>query len=134
MFVYCFFFSSRRRHTRCALVTGVQTCALLIYIDTGENDSAAIAALASGQVDAIYRLGIPTLELAERIPNVVIASSVSAQTGVIRMHVTKAPFDDLRVRQAMILAADNAENLKLAHRGMGTIGEDRKSTRLNSSH
>src|SRR3546814_14254660 len=28
--VDCFFFSSRRRHTRCALVTGVQTCALPI--------------------------------------------------------------------------------------------------------
>src|SRR3546814_2127927 len=26
-----FFFSSIRRHTRCALVTGVQTCALPIY-------------------------------------------------------------------------------------------------------
>src|SRR3546814_7710639 len=26
-----FFCSSRRRHTRCALVTGVQTCALPIY-------------------------------------------------------------------------------------------------------
>src|SRR3546814_4340070 len=29
-FLCCFFFSSRRRHTRCALVTGVQTCALPI--------------------------------------------------------------------------------------------------------
>src|SRR3546814_10709543 len=28
-----FFFSSRRRHTRCALVTGVQTCALPIWLD-----------------------------------------------------------------------------------------------------
>src|SRR3546814_3488721 len=28
---FCFFFSSGRRHTRCALVTGVQTCALPIY-------------------------------------------------------------------------------------------------------
>src|SRR3546814_16544935 len=28
--VACFFCSSRRRHTRCALVTGVQTCALPI--------------------------------------------------------------------------------------------------------
>src|SRR3546814_14081067 len=28
--VLVFFFSSRRRHTRCALVTGVQTCALPI--------------------------------------------------------------------------------------------------------
>src|SRR3546814_8085310 len=32
-FAFCFFFfSSRRRHTRCALVTGVQTCALPIFI------------------------------------------------------------------------------------------------------
>src|SRR3546814_1855638 len=44
----CFFFSSRRRHTRCALVTGVQTCALpiciedvqesVVYITEGEFD------------------------------------------------------------------------------------------------
>src|SRR3546814_1494921 len=34
----CFFFSSRRRHTRCALVTGVQTCALPIYnVDFSEH-------------------------------------------------------------------------------------------------
>src|SRR3546814_7128666 len=30
--MFCFFFSSRRRHTRCALVTGVQTCALPIFV------------------------------------------------------------------------------------------------------
>src|SRR3546814_19277652 len=30
VFDYIFFFSSIRRHTRCALVTGVQTCALPI--------------------------------------------------------------------------------------------------------
>src|SRR3546814_18225948 len=30
MTFFVFFFSSRRRHTRCALVTGVQTCALPI--------------------------------------------------------------------------------------------------------
>src|SRR3546814_8265224 len=36
----CFFFfvfSSRRRHTRCALVTGVQTCALPIFADVLTN-------------------------------------------------------------------------------------------------
>src|SRR3546814_5864213 len=41
LFVILFFFSSRRRHTRCALVTGVQTCALPIC-------SAAIARLDVG--------------------------------------------------------------------------------------
>src|SRR3546814_9444743 len=33
MLLVCFFFSSRRRHTSCALVTGVQTCALPISSD-----------------------------------------------------------------------------------------------------
>src|SRR3546814_8137460 len=37
-----FFFSSRRRHTRCALVTGVQTCALPISV------IATLAALGAG--------------------------------------------------------------------------------------
>src|SRR3546814_3854464 len=32
---WLFFFSSRRRHTRCALVTGVQTCALPISVLSG---------------------------------------------------------------------------------------------------
>src|SRR3546814_17333057 len=34
MYILVFFFSSRRRHTRCALVTGVQTCALPISVAT----------------------------------------------------------------------------------------------------
>src|SRR3546814_7422693 len=38
--MFLFFFSSRRRHTRCALVTGVQTCALPIYPGGCGNDLA----------------------------------------------------------------------------------------------
>src|SRR3546814_3447496 len=37
-----FFFSSRRRHTRCALVTGVQTCALPILVLQVERDVASV--------------------------------------------------------------------------------------------
>src|SRR3546814_8491248 len=45
-FCWFFFFSSRRRHTRCALVTGVQTCALPItrperFIGAGLSRQAA---------------------------------------------------------------------------------------------
>src|SRR3546814_10499739 len=32
---YCFYFSTRRRLTRVALVTGVQTCGLPIYLGVG---------------------------------------------------------------------------------------------------
>src|SRR3546814_17014544 len=38
-----FFFSSRRRHTRCALVTGVQTCALPISLPSGLVSSFSLA-------------------------------------------------------------------------------------------
>src|SRR3546814_8080199 len=43
VYVFCtvfFFFSSRRRHTRCALVTGVQTCALPICLEVNCRNSA----------------------------------------------------------------------------------------------
>src|SRR3546814_3320416 len=46
--LFVFFFSSRRRHTRCALVTGVQTCALPIsqrQMVSGAGSGAAIAFL-----------------------------------------------------------------------------------------
>src|SRR3546814_15250261 len=38
------FFSSRRRHTRCALVTGVQTCALPICLRLLSNSTRSSAA------------------------------------------------------------------------------------------
>src|SRR3546814_6241156 len=58
LFVY-FFFSSRRRHTRCALVTGVQTCALPIFFNTTEGwqslqDSQSIRASALAADVAYY--------------------------------------------------------------------------------
>src|SRR3546814_12776281 len=51
MFVWlCFFFSSRRRHTSCALVTGVQTCALPICLLSASTPSSPISpALATRQ-------------------------------------------------------------------------------------
>src|SRR3546814_2310014 len=48
MTIVLFFFSSRRRHTRCALVTGVQTCALPICFgsqlvtDSDRSEQAAV--------------------------------------------------------------------------------------------
>src|SRR3546814_2945620 len=47
---FVFFFSSRRRHTRCALVTGVQTCALPIF---GEGDRVVLATLAGVFADRL---------------------------------------------------------------------------------
>src|SRR3546814_9154603 len=48
-----FFFSSRRRHTRCALVTGVQTCALPILAALNElrTEGVPLKVSAFGQKD-----------------------------------------------------------------------------------
>src|SRR3546814_4190213 len=48
-----FFFSSRRRHTRCALVTGVQTCALPISVKLGAGKG--LAATLGGHIKAGLR-------------------------------------------------------------------------------
>src|SRR3546814_5769129 len=45
-----FFFSSRRRHTSCALVTGVQTCALPIFLLPVAANRLSIPMLASGGI------------------------------------------------------------------------------------
>src|SRR3546814_6080652 len=55
-----FFFSSRRRHTRCALVTGVQTCALPIFRRYGGADVVRLKFVKSAQ-----RLGFSLDEIAE---------------------------------------------------------------------
>src|SRR3546814_2716222 len=49
---FCFFFSSRRRHTRCALVTGVQTCALPI------SGHETMMAIKHGGANALLELDI----------------------------------------------------------------------------
>src|SRR3546814_8061269 len=48
-----FFLSSRRRHTRCALVTGVQTCALPILCGLNDELENAFRLLARGEADRL---------------------------------------------------------------------------------
>src|SRR3546814_2634447 len=58
----CIFFSSRRRHTRCVLVTGVQTCALPICRDTrpagtsSRDGAGGKAAIPPGRIWLVFLL------------------------------------------------------------------------------
>src|SRR3546814_18210858 len=53
----CFFFSCRRRHTSCALVTGVQTCALPIFrwLDVDETEIQPPLAAAADEAQKLDR-------------------------------------------------------------------------------
>src|SRR3546814_6963259 len=51
------FFSSRRRHTRCALVTGVQTCALPILLGEVGKSAHAASSRCSERIE-VQRRGV----------------------------------------------------------------------------
>src|SRR3546814_6132167 len=90
-----FFFTSRRRHTSCALVTGVQTCALPIWtrLDIGAVTADGIRGLIAADIREAEALGhrVRLIGMAER--------DGADKGGGLYQHV-----------------------------------QDRKSTRLNSSH
>src|SRR3546814_4117371 len=110
--IYFFFFSSRRRHTRCALVTGVQTCALPIWMPT------------------MTQFTRRSLFAVAALPVALSAAPAVAED---------AHEKQLREDFAWLgkYAAENAA-LKASGKPVGVVfmGDsiDRKSTRLNSSH
>src|SRR3546814_3795259 len=119
-----FFFSSKRRHTRCALVTGVQTCAI---------------AITAGQTNAAQRFdsdSIHTAELGIRLGSESDAPGPRFSGGITTFY---SIWTDI---QADLIGSDGlpfTENI-----GRGTVygaeinarwhARARKSTRLNSSH
>src|SRR3546814_3195816 len=130
MFVF-FLFSSRRRHTRCALVTGVQTCALPILqvvellldgpLGTGQeagDDAEGAGAQAKVQAGRLQlrvenRRGGRDPTLADTRPKALDRQDPVLASTVVGMHA-------------------RIHSLRPAARPPPPA--DRKSTRLNSSH
>src|SRR3546814_3488932 len=120
-----FVFSSRRRHTRCALVTGVQTCALPIF----EEDLALGRRYQKAKFDAgfaginwpkelggqglghLEKIAFEGEEMKHGFPNVYFGISLGMPVPVLMQFGSDRDFVKERVLKA-----------------------DRKSTRLNSSH
>src|SRR3546814_4629967 len=100
--MFLFFFSSRRRHTRCALVTGVQTCALPIFRADILDYARQQAQLEPG----LFSLTVPTGG-GKTLASLAFALDHALAYGQRRV-IFVIPFT--------------------------SIVEDRKSTRLNSSH
>ncbi|OIO91142.1 MAG: hypothetical protein AUK03_11845 [Anaerolineae bacterium CG2_30_64_16] len=96
----------------------------LVYLDLGEEISAQVAALQSGQVDNIFNPNADTWQAVKDQPNIVVYSAPTAQTFVIRMRVDKDPWTDNRVRQAFKMCLDRQKMLDLAWFGEGVLGHD----------
>src|SRR3546814_3042180 len=91
--LFVFFFSSRRRHTRCALVTGVQTCALPILIriireeDEPKAELMRTFALTDRQTEAILNMRLRSLRKLEEMEIRREEKSLEAERKIGRAHV-----------------------------------------------
>jgi peptide/nickel transport system substrate-binding protein len=94
------------------------------YIDLGDDRAAAVAALASGQVDMVHEIDIEQTDMIAHIPGAVLFETVTAQTGVARMQVDQEPFTNRKLRQAVQACIDHAKVLEIVLRGKGAPGED----------
>jgi peptide/nickel transport system substrate-binding protein len=93
-------------------------------IDLGDDENALVGALASGQINYTWRLGIPQLDVVKSLPGTQVFEAVTAQTAVARMQVTQKPFDNKKLRQALQACINHQQVLELAYRGKGVVGED----------
>src|SRR3546814_943697 len=97
IFVF-FFFSSRRRHTRCALVTGVQTCALPI-----------LQRLRPAPAIGIHRRTLHALDARlHRAMTLRIAHARQQSDGAARALLALNPMTITRRGYALLRRADNA--------------------------
>ena len=94
------------------------------YFDHGEDTNAWVAALASKQVDMVYRLPVEAIDTVKRVPGLELAPQTTAQTAVMRFRVTEKPFDNKKVRQAIAACMDHEEINQVAFRGLGVAAEN----------
>src|SRR3546814_7190142 len=123
-YVVFFCFSIRRRHTRCALVAGVQTCALPIYARALKLEIAADYLVMAAWL-AYLKSGLLLPKDTETDP--------SPEELALRLQLRLQRLNAMREAGARLLARDRIDRdvfIRPDPEGL----QDRKSTRLNSSH
>src|SRR3546814_2788422 len=149
----CFFLSSRRRHTSCALVTGVQTCALPISIAGFMLMS--VPFLAAGLARGAMSIAGHSMSMLAPAQNAAEAAALEQTTGNYSYGNVSWANSTANMRQAdqwttapsymggapsVGWRQDNGATISGFGNGQevfdtgAAISRDRKSTRLNSSH
>src|SRR3546814_7948460 len=134
---WCFFFSSRRRHTRCALVTGVQTCALPILDETyvkvrGKWTYLYRVVDKRGDTIDFYLSPTRSAKAAKRFLGKALRGLKHWEKPAT-LNTDKAPSYGAAITE---LKREGKLDRETAHRQVKYLNNviDRKSTRLNSSH
>src|SRR3546814_6065299 len=148
-----FFFSSRRRHTRCALVTGVQTCALPILMGLQPKTVVVVQADGTAKQTAIEDVNAGDVILVKPGEKIAVDGMViSGNSYVDESMLSGEPVPVLKKEDEKVFAGTInqkgsiqfkavkvgketmlAQIIKMVQDAQGSKA-DRKSTRLNYSH
>jgi len=93
------------------------------WTDYGTDKAAEVAAFEAGEINTNYETSGDYVEILDGL-GLVKKEVVTAATIVARMNVNNKPYDDQRVRQALLLAVDNGKVLELGYGGRGKPAEN----------
>jgi peptide/nickel transport system substrate-binding protein len=93
------------------------------FIDLGNDPATEVNAWAGGEVDLNQQTSENFIDQLDAI-GATRNQIATANTVVARMNVGQAPFTDIRVRQAIQAAVDNAVVLELGVSGRGSVAEN----------
>jgi len=101
----------------------------LPYLDalnvvTLTDDTARVNALLGGQVQAIESVPVANVPMLQARSDIKILESKTGQWQPVVMNTSKAPFNDVRVRQAMRLLVDRPQMVAQGLAGHGRVAND----------
>lgn len=96
----------------------------IVMVQLGEDRTADLAALQSGQVDTIIEPTVAIWEALQGDDRYVVESTPTAATRVLRFRVDQEPWTKNEVRLALKHCHNREKILALALQGQGTIGND----------
>jgi peptide/nickel transport system substrate-binding protein len=100
-----------------ALLDGIE------FIDYGTDFSATVNAFESGEIDVNFETPADFIDILDKL-GLTRSEVATATTLVARTNVTRKPYDDKRVRNALQMAVDNKTVLDLGYNGRGDVGEN----------
>jgi peptide/nickel transport system substrate-binding protein len=95
----------------------------LVIIDF-TDDTARVNALLGGQVEAINNLPAGQVAAIRSNPNMRVLNSPTGAWQPFTMRIDAAPFDDVKVRQAMRLLVDRKQMVQQVLSGYGSVAND----------
>ena len=109
------------------------------HFDSGEilimlDQVARTNALSTGEIDAMDRCEIKTLDRLAENPDLRIEETTGTQHYTLPMRCDTAPFDDNNVRMAIKLSLDRDALLRTLLRGHGALGNDHPISPANLYH